>query len=285
MSNLSEISKLEIKVPKVIHYCWFSDERLPPFLFECINTWKTVMPDYTLRVWDSSSFDFSSIAFVDEAYKARKWAFVADYIRLYALYTEGGIYLDSDVKIFKSFDEFLEYDFFTSHEIFPSKFTHIEQTKLDENFKPKNKEDYIHGFNVQAAIMGAKKGNPFLKDCLDYYSDKHLLDSNNNLLCNDFIIGPIISKIAEKYGYKYCDTEQHLTNNIIILKSDIFVGMSIYQTTNSYAIHLCNGTWREKVLLDRIYDYIRNYYPKMFPLFALYYKGIKKIERILNYKK
>ena len=266
-------------IPKVIHYCWFSEDKLPPFLLECINTWKVVMPDYTLRLWDSKSFDFTKIPFVYEAYSSKKWAFVADYIRLFALYTEGGIYLDSDVKVFKSFDKFLNYDFFTSHEIFPDKFSISEQSKLDSSFKPKNKDEYIQGFNVQAAIIGAKKGNLFLKECMEFYSDKHFIGSNNNLLCDDFIIGPIISKIAENYGYKYFDYEQHLLNNMIVFKSDVFVGMSIFQNNNSYAIHLCNGTWRKKKKIDRIYQYIRNYYPMLFPYYLFIYKVIKKIER------
>lgn len=69
------------------------------------------MPDYELRLWDAHSFDFDSVPFVREAYQAKKWAFVTDYVRLYALYTEGGIYMDTDVKVMKSFTPFLNYDF------------------------------------------------------------------------------------------------------------------------------------------------------------------------------
>ena len=78
------------------------------------------MPDYELKLWDTHNFDIeNSTPYVKEAFANRKWAFVADYIRLYALYTEGGIYLDSDVKVLKSFDGFLHHKFFTSMEYHP----------------------------------------------------------------------------------------------------------------------------------------------------------------------
>jgi len=243
------------------------------------------MPDYTLKLWDANSFDFNSIAFVKEAFEAKKWAFVADYIRLYALYTEGGIYLDSDVKVFRQFDEFLSYNFFTSHEYHPANFSQLEVSKLDVNYRPININETINGMNVQAAIMGAKKGNLYLKDCLNFYDDKHLIDENNNLKCEDFIIGPIISKIAERYGYTYQDTEQLLDQNMIIFKTDKFVGNSSFYTKNAYAIHLCNGTWREKNSFDKMFQKIRNHYPSFFPLYFFLYKIIKKIGRLFYFEK
>ena len=78
-------------IPKIIHLCWFSGEEYPPFIKRCIDTWKEFLPDYKIKVWDSDSFDFDSVPFVREAYKARKWAFVADYIRLYALYMNAAL--------------------------------------------------------------------------------------------------------------------------------------------------------------------------------------------------
>lgn len=78
-------------IPKVIHYCWFSGEKPNRFIRNCIKTWQKVMPDYKIRVWDANSFDFDSVPFVRDAFKAKKWAFVADYVRIYALYTEGGV--------------------------------------------------------------------------------------------------------------------------------------------------------------------------------------------------
>lgn len=98
-------------IPKIIHYCWFSGEEMSPFIKKCMKTWEEKLPDYKLRLWDANSFDFDSVPFVRDAYKAKKWAFVTDYIRFYALYTEGGIYMDTDVKVMRNFDEFLKYNF------------------------------------------------------------------------------------------------------------------------------------------------------------------------------
>ena len=91
-------------IPKKIHYCWLSGDPLPEKIQQCMQTWQRTMPEYELVLWDTNKFDITSIPFVHEAYQQRKWAFAADYIRLYALYTEGGIYLDTDVIVKQKFD-------------------------------------------------------------------------------------------------------------------------------------------------------------------------------------
>ena len=101
-------------IPKKIHYVWLGKGEMTPFIKDCINSWKTIMPDYEIKCWDEDSFDLNSVIWVKEAIEKRKWSLASDYIRHYALYTEGGIYMDTDVKVFKPFDEFLQYDFFSS---------------------------------------------------------------------------------------------------------------------------------------------------------------------------
>ena len=86
---------------KKIHYCWFGGKKLPKSVEDCIKTWKKFLPDYEIKQWDESNFDVNSFPFVKEAYESKKWAFVSDYVRIYALYNEGGLYLDTDVKILK----------------------------------------------------------------------------------------------------------------------------------------------------------------------------------------
>ena len=101
------------RIPKVIHYCWFGGNPLPELVQNCINSWKKYCPDYEIIQWDESNFDISSNQYVAEAYAARKWAFVSDYVRLYALYHNGGIYLDTDVEVLKPLDCFLNEEAFT----------------------------------------------------------------------------------------------------------------------------------------------------------------------------
>lgn len=273
---------VENRIPKVIHYCWFSGEEIPLFLQQCMNSWKEIMPDYKLRLWDANSFNFNSVPFVKEAFELKKWAFVADYIRLYALYCEGGIYLDSDVRVFKPFDEFLKYNFFTSHEIHPGNFTSAEKRKLNKEHLPINKDEYIYGLNIQAAIMGSAKGNLFLKECMDFYNDKHFVGKDGKVLLDDFIIGPYVSKKAEKYGYRYNNAEQLLDNDMIILKPEIFVGNSVYLNKDSYAIHLCNGSWKEKTFFEELEFNIRNNYPGFYPFVAFGGKAVRKIRRLIS---
>jgi mannosyltransferase OCH1-like enzyme len=77
-------------IPRKIHYCWFGKGQMPKRLADCIKTWELVMPDYQIVRWDETNCDIESIPFTAEAYAAKKWAFVSDYFRLAALYTEGG---------------------------------------------------------------------------------------------------------------------------------------------------------------------------------------------------
>ncbi len=88
-------------IPKIIHYCWLSSEPYPEKIQNCIDSWKKILPDYEIKLWNMNNFDINSIDFVKEACSVKKWAFASDYIRLYALYNYGGIYLDSDVLIKK----------------------------------------------------------------------------------------------------------------------------------------------------------------------------------------
>ncbi len=95
-------------IPKIIHYCWFGRGQKSDFVNSCINSWRTILPDYEIKEWNEDNFDVNICKYTEQAYQARKWAFVADYARLYALYEFGGIYLDTDMMLYKSLDDFLD---------------------------------------------------------------------------------------------------------------------------------------------------------------------------------
>ncbi|MCS2958344.1 hypothetical protein NXX53_17410 [Bacteroides salyersiae] len=88
-------------IPKRIHLCWLSGDPYPQKIQKCIDSWKVHLPDYEIMLWDLKRFDIAQVPWVEQAFRVKKYAFAADYIRLYALYNYGGIYLDSDVEVLK----------------------------------------------------------------------------------------------------------------------------------------------------------------------------------------
>lgn len=103
-------------IPKTIHFCWFGRGEMPQLAKECIASWHKYMPDWEYKLWNEDNFDITSNQYVKEAYEARKFAFVTDYVRLYALNTEGGIYMDTDVEVLKPFDSLLHLSGFIGFE-------------------------------------------------------------------------------------------------------------------------------------------------------------------------
>ena len=103
-------------IPKKIHYCWFGKQPLPRFAKKCISTWQKYLPDYEIKEWNETNFNVELFPYAKEAYDSHKYAFVSDVARLYALYNEGGIYLDTDIEVCKSFDDLLEKNAFLAIE-------------------------------------------------------------------------------------------------------------------------------------------------------------------------
>ena len=103
-------------IPKIIHYCWFGRGEMPQLAKDCVASWHEHMPDWEYKLWNEDNFDVNQTPYTKEAYDAKKFAFVSDYVRLWALYNEGGVYLDTDVKVFKSFDDLLKQAAFAGFE-------------------------------------------------------------------------------------------------------------------------------------------------------------------------
>ena len=93
-------------IPKIIHYIWFGGKPFPDKIIKCIDSWKKYLPEYEFRLWNEESFDVNSSIFTKQAYENKKWAFVSDYVRVYALYNYGGWYLDTDIEILKPIHRF-----------------------------------------------------------------------------------------------------------------------------------------------------------------------------------
>lgn len=129
-------------IPKIIHYVWFGKGEKSEKIKACIDSWKKYMPDWEIKEWNEDNFDINYNKFTKDSYNAKKYAFTSDVVRLYALYNEGGIYMDTDVEVYKPLDEFLNEEGFTGFE--------------DINYPV-------------CATMGAEKGNPVIKLMLDYY--------------------------------------------------------------------------------------------------------------------
>lgn len=226
-------------IPKIIHYCWLSDEPIPQKLQNYIDGWKKLMPDYQFKKWDKKAFDIHSVKWVEDAYANRKWAFAADYIRAFALYTEGGFYLDSDVLLQKRLDDFLNAGFVSSIEYNPSCIDAIKSC-IDENAHRKESVQRVSSFGIQAAIIGSEKGHVFPKNLLDYYHTRSFIKEDKTF---DQLPAPAIyGLLMEKYGFIYKDVNQKLDHDIMIYNSSVFAGFQTC-TFHSVGIHMCAGSW------------------------------------------
>ena len=96
-------------IPRIVHYCWFGKGQKPELVEQCIASWHRCMPDWTYMEWSEDNFAIASAPlYVRQAYEARKYAFVSDYVRLWALEQYGGVYLDVDFEVYKSFEPLLD---------------------------------------------------------------------------------------------------------------------------------------------------------------------------------
>lgn len=249
-------------ITKKIHWVWLSGEEIPPFLKKCMETWQEILPDYEVKCWTKDNFDVDSVEFVKEACSLKKWAFACDYIRAYALYHEGGIYLDSDVRVIRPFtQELLNSNFFIGTEIHKNYWNNVDFNKLlDETGKRRDSKLLdVPGIGLQAAIIGSEKGNPIMKDVMDYYSSVHYADINGNVSFKE-TAPSIFAFCAEKYGFRYFDKRQELDGNMLILPSQVFPWNYKDICDSTIAMHCGFGSWVDKKSFQkRVAEFMKNH--------------------------
>ena len=206
-------------IPKVIHYCWFGGNPLPPLAEKCIASWKKYLPDYEIKEWNESNFDVNLYPYVREAYDRHRFAFVTDVVRLYALYNEGGVYMDTDVEVLKPLDSILGY---------------------------KGVSGFESSTQITTGLMAAEAGNQLIKECLDDYDGKHFVrkDGSQDLTTNV----TRITNICSKYGFVPNGKQQDI-KDFTILPADYLCPKSfetgiINVTENTLVIHHFSGSWK-----------------------------------------
>lgn len=206
-------------IPKVIHYCWFGRGELPVLATMCISSWKKFLPDYELRLWNEDNFDISSVPYVKEAYTARKFAFVTDYVRLHVLYLFGGVYMDTDVEVIKNLDNLLHLPGFSGFE---------------------------SDTEVPTGIMACEQFGEWVEEQLQQYHGRHFLlfDGSFDLTTNV----EIISDVMTNNGFILKNSYQVYKNCMHIFPKDFFCPKSrsglITITPNTYCIHHFAGSWQ-----------------------------------------
>lgn len=249
-------------IPKILHLCWLSGDPYPPKIQKCLDSWKKYLPDYEVMLWDLNRFDLNSSPWVKQAFNAKKYAFAADYIRMYALYNYGGIYLDSDVEILKSFDDFLHLPYFAGAET---------------------------AGTIEAAIMGAEKGCDWIKVCLDYYEGRNFIkeDGQMDIRMLPEILTETIQKLKPIHNLPSGSSINDLKNidmqkEVYVLPCEyfspkIFDSREVVLTPQTYAIHHYQNSWfSHKAFL---YYRTRTIFIRIFG-----YQLIRKIEKMLRKK-
>lgn len=208
-------------IPKIIHYCWFGRGEMPELAKKCIKSWHEHMPDYEYKLWNEDNFDVNVIPYTKEAYQVKKYAFVSDYVRLWALENEGGIYFDTDVEVFKPFDDLLSRKAFVGFE--------------GSKYLP-----------VGTCVMATEAHGVWVKEMFDNYKDRHFMNADGS-----FDMTTNVQFMSEKMcenGFVQNGIEQDY-KDLHVFPVEYF---SPRQTTgeyirtfNTYSDHLGIGSWVE----------------------------------------
>lgn len=206
-------------IPKVIHYCWFGLGEMPQLAEDCIASWHKYMPDWEYKLWNEDNFDVQSVPYVKEAYESRKFAFVTDYVRLWALYSEGGVYMDTDVEILKPLDELLQLDAFTGYE--------------GSKYRP-----------PVTGLMASIAQGEWVKEQLDAYNGVHFIKEDGDM---DLTTNTVrISAIMRANGFVQ-DGKYQVYKGMHIFPADYFCPRQttgeFLLTENTYCDHHFLGSW------------------------------------------
>ena len=242
-------------IPKVIHYCWFGKKKMPANLYKYIETWKKYLSDYQIIEWNEDNFDISTCEFVKQAYAAGKYAFVSDYVRLYALKKYGGIYFDVDIQVLKNLDKLLNYD-----GIFC-----FESTE-----------------KVMTAFMAVSENHPLIQEFLQYYEQKTFdvgsLEPNTVPLTALLVKrGLMINNQTQILNKSTVDGTIGVFSNEYFNAYD-FTSARYFVTPNTYTIHHCVGSWCP--LTERIWFKCKHLLSRL--LGEQSYEKIKKIKKMMR---
>ena len=212
-------------IPKKIHYCWYGGKPLPELALKCIESWKKYCPDYEIIRWDESNTDLNANSYIHEAFECRKWAFITDFVRLKALYEQGGIYMDTDVQVISSLDGFLENKGFSGFE---------------------------NEHQVPTGIMASEAGNKFIGHLLEFYKDAHFIKADGKPDTTTNV--DIITRMAVAKGLKLDNTLQTV-DDFTFYPKDFFCPkdsrtLKTHLTSNTATIHHFAGSWENPWILS-----------------------------------
>ncbi|MDR0526818.1 MAG: glycosyl transferase [Spirochaetaceae bacterium] len=223
-----------MSIQKIIHYCWLSDEPIPEIYQTYMKSWKIKLPDYKFILWDTKRFDINTTIWTKQAFDAKLYACAADYIRLYAVYNCGGIYLDMDMEVIKPFDSLLNSEIMIAYE------NHISE-------------------NIEAGCFGAEKEHPYIRKCMEYFENKRFfnpLESEKIMLMpvserheyiNPLILPEIMSIVLKQHfkniAYKIYPKEYFTAKNVVtgqIEKKEVTF------TVHHFATQYHSEEWRKR---------------------------------------
>ena len=209
-------------IPKIIHYCWFGKAEQNTLIKKCIASWRTILPDYKIMLWNEENIDFD-IPFLTDMKKNKNWAFLSDYIRMKVIYDHGGIYLDTDIEVIKSFNPLLN-------------------EKCFLGFESKNR--------LNTAVLGAENGHQFLQLCMEIIEKRHR--TRKHYLIAPEVANLAYSTIPDKKSVKTHPEEFFYPYNPYDTNRDSSILMHQDITENTYAIHHWNKAWKRSPLSGAI---------------------------------
>ena len=214
-------------IPKIIHYCWFGGNPLPPLAEKCIASWKRFLPDYEIKEWNEQNFDINIIPYTAEAYQAKKYAFVSDYARFWILYHYGGLYFDTDVEVIKPMGSIIAKGAFMG---------------CEQDSKPGIELTVAPGLG-----LAVESKHEIYTAILEEYDSFHFLNEDGSN--NDKTVVEYVTEILKRHGLKNMPGIQQI-EGVKIYPSEYFcprdtVTKRLHITNNTYTIHHYMASWKD----------------------------------------
>lgn len=250
-------------IPKIIHYCWFGKGIMPKSQRDCIKGWKKLMPDYTFMRWDENTFDVDKYPLSYYACQVKRYALAADLCRLNVMAEYGGIYLDTDVQLFKRFDDFLDCKFFSAIELY-NEFDKekVSELFLNEDGTPKDPGKDVPYLEILTSTMGCVPNQEMIVRLRDYYNG---LDATPDSAFNFhqwLNYDRLVARYCAEYGFRFKDETQYFGDEMVVYGTGLF-GYK-YSPNENYLVsyHHNAATWRNKEEIPRD-EYIRARFDKI----------------------